>query len=69
MAAKEGQGSNKGNIENKYQNGKCKSSHIDNYINCESSKHPSQKTEIGRLDKKARTNYEISTRDTLGLMT
>lgn len=51
--------------ENKYQNGKYKSNHINNYIKCERSKHSSQKTEIGRLDKRTRSNKKMSRRDTL----
>lgn len=29
---------------------RCKSNHKNNYINCERSEHPNQKTEICRLD-------------------
>lgn len=55
VAVKEEEGNNeeRKHIENKYQNGKCKSNHNNNYINCESSKHSNQKIEIGRLDIEA----------------
>lgn len=45
-----GVGGEKEHTENKYQNGKCKSNNKNNYINCERSKHPNQKTEICRLN-------------------
>lgn len=39
---------------NIWQNGKCKSHHINNCIKYEWSKNPHQKAEIVRADKKAR---------------
>lgn len=41
-------------MENKQQNGKCKSSQINDFFKGTWTKHPSQKAEIPRLDEQAR---------------
>ena len=51
-----------GQMENKCQHCRLKSSHINNHILCKWSKHPNEKTEIRRLDNRARPNYILATK-------